>query len=291
MNEGLFARLAQWLTDGPVVLASVLHAIGATPRKRGARMLIAAERCSASVGGGLAEVRVVARARQLLAEGKKQTQLNIDLSGGADAAGVCGGRMELSLKTWRGNADRDRARTIATQLAAGVAVKLEPDDLGHPLETDLARPNDRLLIVGAGHCGLALCDLARHLDFDLWLFDPHAQQHVGERPIETIYRSGDFSHLGDALDTGRRVHAVLLNRDYPSDIASLRVLAQRPPAFISMMGSRRRIATVLAALPDQAAALTHLTAPVGIAIGAQSPHEIAVSILAQVIRDRQRSYV
>lgn len=287
MNERLFAQLAQCLVHGPVVLASVLQTRGATPRKRGARMLISAERCSGSVGGGLAEARVIARAQQLLAEESTQAELSIDLSGGAGAAGVCGGQMQLSLRRWQGTADRAHAQHIATRLAAGLSVPLQPRDLGHPHESDTVRPNERLLIVGAGHCGLALCDLARHLDFDLWLFDPHAQQASVDGPADASYRSGDFAHLAEALASERRVHAVLLNRDYPSDIATLRVLAQRPPAFISMMGSRRRIATVLAALPEHHPALAHLTAPVGLDIGAQTPHEIAVSILAQVIRDRQ----
>src|SRR3546814_3809322 len=90
-DEHLFAQLAISLHREAVVLASVLHTRGATPRKRGARMLIAAERCAFSVGGGMAEVRVIAAARALLANRQRQSTVVIDLSGGADAAGVCGG--------------------------------------------------------------------------------------------------------------------------------------------------------------------------------------------------------
>lgn len=286
-DERLFAHLAQWLQHTPVVLASVRQTQGACPRKRGARMLIAADRCEFSIGGGAAEARVITHARRMLADGTPHHELAIDLSGGADAAGVCGGRMHLSLRHWRGEADRQRAREIAARLASGLEAALTPADLGHPGDRDLALPDDRLLIVGAGHCGLALRDLARHLDFDLWLFDPRPENLSAELQADTTCRSGDFEILAEALHSGRRVHAVLLNRDYRADVASLRVLARRPPAFLSMMGSRRRIATVLAALPEHRTALAHLTAPVGLDIGAQTPHEIAVSILAQVVRDRQ----
>jgi xanthine dehydrogenase accessory factor len=67
------------------------------------------------------------------------------------------------------------------------------------------------------------------------------------------------------------------------------VLAQRPPAFLGMMGSRRRIHEVLAALtPAQRAALGHLRAPVGLDIGAETPAEIAVSILGELLQWRAR---
>ncbi len=86
------------------------------------------------------------------------------------------------------------------------------------------------------------------------------------------------------LDTPRRVHAVLLNRDWHADLASLEHLAARPPEFIGMMGSRKRIAEVLAHLPATWTHLrNHLTAPVGLDLGAETPEEIAVSILAQLI--------
>src|SRR3546814_4948200 len=84
-----------------------------------------------------------------------------DLSGGADAAGVCGGEMTLGLRRWQGEADALRARCIADALADGRCIALTADDLGHDDATDFAHPNPRLLIVGGGHCGIALYDLAR----------------------------------------------------------------------------------------------------------------------------------
>lgn len=285
-DERLFAQLAASLNAQAVVVASVLHSRGATPRKRGARMLIGAEHCAFSVGGGMAEVRVIGAARALLASGNRQSSLLIDLSGGADAAGICGGEMTLGLRRWHGQADALRARRIADSLAAGHSMALDSDDLGGDTAA-LAHPDPRLLIVGGGHCGIALYQLARYLDFDLWLFDDRPQNTASAPLADATRLHGDFHELERALHSERLLHAVLLNRDYHADIETLRVLAKRPPAFISMMGSQRRIKQVRDALPDLAAALAHLNAPIGIAIGAQTPHEIAVSILAQVIRDHR----
>lgn len=288
-DERLFAQLAATLDREAVVVASVLHTRGATPRKRGARMLIAAEHCAFSVGGGMAEARVIDAARRLLTSAHRHATVTIDLSGSTGSAGVCGGEMTLGLRNWRGEDDALRARSIAAALHAGGSVALNGDDLGRDDACDSAQPNARLLIVGGGHCGLALFQLARHLDFDLWLFDDRAEGAAAEPHPEATRLYGDYRQLGSALDTEREVHAVLLNRDFHADIATLRVLATRPPAFISMMGSQRRINQVRDALPDLSDALAHLTAPVGLAIGAQTPHEIAVSILAQVIRDQYRA--
>ncbi len=289
MNERLFARLAQRLVSEPVVLASVLHTRGATPRKRGARMLIASDGSEFSIAGGLSEAKVIEAARDLLSSEGRQCEFQADLTGRANAVGVCGGTMRIALRRWCGAQDQARAADIAETLAAGHSIDLRADDLGSEGSGERAQPDPRLLIVGAGHCGLALHDLARHLDFDLWVFDPRPSCFGDGRFAGATCHFGDYQTLTDALATGRIVHAVLLNAGFQADIETLRVLATRPPAFISMMGSRRRINQVRDALPDLADVLAHLTAPVGLDIGAQTPHEIAVSILAQVIRDQRRA--
>jgi xanthine dehydrogenase accessory factor len=99
--------------------------------------------------------------------------------------------------------------------------------------------------------------------------------------------SGDFGNLREALRSRRALYVVLLNRDYVSDVACLRVLAGSNFAFLGMMGSRKRIAEVLSALDaDEAQQLAALQAPVGLPIGAQTPAEIAVSVLAHLLQVR-----
>lgn len=289
MDERLFARLAARLAQAPVVLATVVGTRGATPRKAGSRMLVGAHDSEGSVGGGAAEACVLDAARELLARGEATRALAIDLTGRPGALGVCGGTMQVALRRWAGEDDRAYAADIAAQLAAGRPVWAGEDELGPGAEGEALQPDPRLLIVGAGHCGAALHDLARYLDYDLWLFDPRAELLDPAQLPHATLRSGPFAALAEAFDSGRAVHAVLLNRDYPSDVATLRVLAGRPLAFLGMMGSRRRIGEVLAALtPVQREALAALQAPVGLPLGAQTPHEIAVSILAQLIEHRYR---
>jgi xanthine dehydrogenase accessory factor len=296
LNERLFARLHARLVTEPVVLASVLETRGATPRKGGSRMLIGAGGNDGSIGGGMAEAQVIAAAAALLQDAGRSAVVEIDLTGRQGAAGICGGHMRIGLRRWQGDNDRLRVRTIAETLAAGISVTLECDDLGgcepQTLEPQMIAlqtiwPDPRLLIVGAGHCGLALHDMADALDFEVWVHDERADELA--KFVGATRLSGQVDLLSSALDTPREVFAVLLNRDFRCDIAALRVLCQRPPRFIGMMGSTRRIAEVRAALPEYAAALAGLRAPVGIDIGAQTPHEIAISILAELIRLRYGS--
>ena len=284
MNERLFARLHGWLSAGPVVLASVLETRGATPRKGGSRMLIGASGSYGSIGGGMAEAQVVTAAHALLHDAGRSVEVEIDLSGRQGAAGICGGLMRIGLRRWHGIEDGLRAASIAETLAAGNCLNLDCSDLGGG-EPQPIQPDFRLLIVGAGHCGLALHDFADQLDFDVWAYDERSEELAKFDHATRL--SGPVDSLSSALDTRRELFAVLLNRDFQCDIAALRVLCHRPPRFIGMMGSTKRIGEVRAALPECATALAGLRAPVGIDIDAQTPHEIAISILAALIQQRR----
>jgi xanthine dehydrogenase accessory factor len=285
MDERLFARLAARLREEAVVMASVLDTRGATPRKSGSRMLIGERDSEFSVGGGEAEARVIDAARSLLAGGKSHAEIAIDLGGGEGAAGICGGRMRIALRRWQGEIDGALAGDIAATLASGRTATLPATAIGSAAEDARLEPDVRLLIVGAGHCGRALFELARHLDFDLWVFDRRADCFASGAFADAQVLCGAPELLRRALDTPRVVFAVLLSRDFQSDVEALTVLAEQPPAFIGMMGSRRRVAQVMQELPPAAARLP-ITAPVGIELGEQTPHEIAVAVLAQLVRER-----
>jgi len=182
---------------------------------------------------------------------------------------------------------RLRVVEIASALQSGHRVPLPAEWLGGDIEAQVAVPDVRLIIAGAGHCGAALCELAAHLDFEICVFDSRSELLRGEAFARVAQRSDQLDAVSAWLQTGRSVQAVLLNRNFEQDIALLRVLCVRPPCFLGMLGSPRRIAEVRRALPEFQVQLQDLVAPIGLAIGAQTPHEIAVSILAQLIEQRR----
>lgn len=282
MSQRLYATLAEWLSRESVVLATVLDTRGAVPRHRGAQMLVAATRTSGSVGGGRLEAKVIAEARDLLGRGERIAQVAIDLTRREGAQGICGGSMQVVLRRWQGERDAARAGAVAETLASGRTVTLDADDLGHD-STHTLQPTARLLIIGAGHCGLALQRAASLLDYDIHVVDARAEGYDHADFVGATCHD-HLDAIPHCLDTPRRIRAVLLNRDWHADLACLEHLAARPPEFIGMMGSRKRIAEVLANLPATCAHLRNqLTAPVGLDLGAETPEEIAVSILAQLI--------
>ena len=129
--------------------------------------------------------------------------------------------------------------------------------------------------------------MARPLDFDIHAFDSRADSLASASFAHAHSHCGDADLLARITDTGRDVQAVLLNRNFEADVAALRVLCQKPPRFLGMLGSLRRIAEVRKALPEHEHALRNLVAPIGLEIGAETPHEIALSILAQLVEHRR----
>ncbi len=289
MSESIWKALCASLNaGGEGVLASVVDSHGATPRKPGAMMWIEPRCGIGSVGGGAAEAHVLAEARAMLRDGRTATGLPISLQGGDAAYGVCGGQMQVALRRWQGDADAALAQEFLASLQCAAEVTLPAECLGHGANPLTLRADPRLLIVGGGHCGLALARHAVSLDFDVWAYDPR-DEWLQAMPSACRALHGDWASLGEALRTPRTVYAVLLNRDYVSDVRTLEQLAHGVPAFIGMMGSSRRIHEVRRALSTTTLATLKIHAPVGLDIDAETPDEIAISVLAQLIRLRHES--
>lgn len=289
MSEAIWKSLCAALdVGGKGVLASVVSSRGATPRKPGAMMWIEAEYTVGSVGGGAAEAHVLTEARAMLGDERAAACLEIPLQGGDAGFGVCGGHMQVALRRWRGDADAVLARQVLATMQCAGQIDLSAQCLGASGAMLTLHANPRLLIVGGGHCGLALARHAISLDFDVWAYDARDQWWQA-MPDTCTALHGDWSRIREALQTPRPVYAVLLNRDYVSDVQSLEQLAHSPPDFIGMMGSARRIHEVRRALSSTGLASLPIHAPVGLDIHAETPDEIAISVLAQLVRFRHAS--
>ncbi len=286
MYAAFFQTLAEALGSGePICLATVISTRGAVPRHRGAMMWVSTTQTQGTVGGGQLELRVVAKARSLIDAGESSTQVDVDLGGGPDSAGVCGGRVRFALSRWFGTSDRTRASAIAESLRRGESCTVLPEALGDTAPLVL-EPEPMLLIVGAGHCGAALARLAAPLGFRLAVFDSREDLLAAPEYEPALRLSGSPPALR-SLEREQHLQAVLLNRDYHADVDCLRVLAEMHPDYVGMMGSKRRVFEVQSALPNLADQLPHLDAPLGIEIGAETPEEIAISILARLIAHRR----
>lgn len=248
-----FATLARYEdTATPFVLATVIETGGSTPRNAGARMAITHHAITGTIGGGAFEKRVIDDARALL-DDPKRTIHRLDVHLVRDLGMCCGGKMSVLLEA------------------------IEPDPPLH--------------IYGAGHVGTALADLAHRAGFAVTVIDGRADWADPERfadPV-TVIDADPEDHLR-RHPPPPHAYVVIVTHDHPLDEALVRRLLDAPPRYLGLIGSRGKWARFqnryrARGLTDDQIARVHC--PVGLDIGARTPPEIAISILAELIHDRR----
>jgi xanthine dehydrogenase accessory factor len=300
-------RLASKI-ETPLVLATVLEARGSVPQIRGAVLLVGVGFEIGTVGGGAAEAKTLIACREALASGRR-SQVEIDLAGHPEETrdGVCGGRMRIAVNPLSLD-DRKVLHDVADRLAAGEDVHCRipgPDDddaSGFGIENSASVEQsirfigrDVMIVVGAGHCGIALARLGRFTGRRVILVDDRLAEPDFAAAIAAGLMGTDIE-VQTSLVTAMGLvppritpMLALVTRNFQRDVASLQVMREHHGITIGMMGSRRRIATVVDALGSEgwdATELARIKAPIGLDIGAVSPEEIAVSIMAEMIASR-----
>jgi len=148
-----------------------------------------------------------------------------------------------------------------------------------------------LLVVGGGHVGLSLATIGEHVGFSVAVLDDRELYANAERfPMADRVMCGDFEALLADFPVGATTYVVLVSRGHKQDETALRAVVTRGAAYVGMIGSKRRVATVLRHLAEEGyplAALEAVYTPIGYDIGAETPEEIAVSIMAEVIGVRR----
>ncbi len=256
MTNPLISELADAIKRGEaVVVATVVETRDSVPRRPGSKMLIFGDgRTVDTIGGGEMEHRVVVAAAAALTDGVPRLLSYSLIDPGAGDPGVCGGEADIFLEPYM--------------------------------------PTATLYVIGAGHVGKAVCELCRWLGFRTVVWDDRAQliDEFERNDAVDIALSGP---IGDAL-AGQTVTVndsiVMVTRNVGLDLEILPHLLATPAGYIGLMGSNRRWHTTRSKLIDAGAAeadLDRIHSPIGIEIRAETPEEIAVSILAEVIGGRR----
>jgi xanthine dehydrogenase accessory factor len=156
---------------------------------------------------------------------------------------------------------------------------------------EIHEPPATLVIVGGGHIGKALATMAHLCGFAVVVIDDRTDYANAERfPEAERVICGDFAAVLRDYPIDATTYVVTVTRGHKHDEESLRVVAASPAAYVGMIGSRRRAGAVLQHLVDggldpEAAARVHT--PIGLDIAAETPEEIAVAIMAEVIQVRR----
>jgi xanthine/CO dehydrogenase XdhC/CoxF family maturation factor len=190
---------------------------------------------------------------------------------------------------WRVEAER-----VALQMhCAGRRTKLDSIDSGAEGRLDLAIesvvPRTSLLILGAGHVGQAVALIGALAGYDVTVVDDRGEFLARSRfPNQTIrLLELEFAKVSEHFSAGQTTAIVIVTRGHSYDEVCLRQFIESDAAYIGMIGSRRRVKAVYDRLARSGVAsemLGRVHAPIGLTIGAVSPQEIGVAIVAQIIQ-------
>lgn len=231
-------------------LCTVVKSEGSTPRHVGSKMLVYPDgKFVGTVGGGELESRVIKAALESLNSGSAQNLSYTMADPSRGDPGVCGGTVE---------------------------VFVEP-----------ILPPAMIVVIGAGHVGKAVVHLAKWLGFRVAVSDDRAEFCNPESvPGADAYYSVSMGKLTEHLKVNRQSYIVITSRGSAVDAAGLPNLLESNPAYIGVIGSRRRWLTTVKALKEKGVSEEKIAAvhsPMGLELNAETPEEIAVSILAEIL--------
>ena len=143
-----------------------------------------------------------------------------------------------------------------------------------------------LLIIGAGHVGRAVCELAQWSGWDVHLWDDRPEQ-LEELDAAVTSHYGEFSQAIADIPLDARSAIVMVTRNVPLDVELIPAVVKQPATYIGLMGSARRWSTTKKLLIDAGCSedqISRISTPIGLEIGAETPEQIAISIMAEVVR-------
>jgi xanthine dehydrogenase accessory factor len=254
---GIYEEILRLKKDGrPSALATIVRTAGSSPQKEGAKMLVRDDGTIAgTLGGGCLEAEVIQSALMTIKEGSPKTvSFNLtEKQGGL----VCGGQ---------------------------VLVFIEP-----------IIPDPNLVILGAGHIGRALTKLAKFAGFRVTVVDDreeYANREALPEADEIVVHG--FESVFSKVQVDGNSYLVIATRGHNHDLEALKAALVTSAGYIGLLGSRRKKAVLFKMLRDGGFsddAVSRVIIPVGLPIGSVTPEEIAVSIMAQIIRKRREHAV
>ena len=252
--------VAAYLAAQPqVIRVRIMRVRGSSPRDEGAEMFVAESAVHGTIGGGQLEYMAIDEARALLGRGATRGEMDVPL--GPEIGQCCGGRVEIAL------ARMDDAMRAAAVEAEGAAQG--------------ARPH--LYILGAGHVGRALADLAQHLPLRTVLVDGRAAElSLCGAEVETV-----LTPLPEALvrDAPEGSAFVILTHDHALDfLLASEALERGDGGYVGMIGSATKRASFTSWTRARGGSAVGLTCPIGAGqSGDKRPEMIAALVLGEVV--------
>jgi xanthine dehydrogenase accessory factor len=254
----IFAEISKLRKEGrKAALATIIEVQGSIPSYESSKILIRDDgSIVGTVGGGCVEAEVWAVAQDVMREEKpRRLHFNLNSQPEADNGLICGGSLDIFV------------------------------------EPILATPT--LFLFGGGHVSLAVSKIASQAGFEVVVTDDReAFAHPSRFPEATETHVGPWAELFNELEIRETSYVVLVTRGHKGDLECLRRALTTPAHYIGMIGSRRKFIEISHVLEDEGVspeALGRVYSPIGLDIGALTPEEIAVSIVAEMIAVRRNA--
>jgi xanthine dehydrogenase accessory factor len=254
MSEDVFRAIVRVLDDGArAAVVTIVSTNGSTPQRVGAKMLVYQDgRTAGTIGGGCYENDAAGKAREVIRLRRPQLvrySLNDDLA--AESGLICGGQMDVYIE---------------------------------PIE---AAPH--LYLLGAGHVSVEVARIAQLVGFRVHVVDDRDRFANAERFPGADVVVDDIAGWLARTPLPAGAYAVVVTRGHRQDHAAMRQLVGRPLHYLGLIGSRAKIVRIFEAMAGEGVSADDLAAvhaPIGLDIGAVSPAEIAVSIVAELVAVR-----
>lgn len=257
----IFERVSKFLKEGKkVALCTVVEKIGSGPAEQGRKIMVAEDGgVIGTIGGGEFERKVKEEALRSIKEGKSKS-LKFALYGGAK-------KDEVDTGLWCGG-----TTTVFV---------------------DVIEPDPKLVIVGSGHVALPTYRIAELLGFDVTVVDDERSTLTKDRfpKARCIYRA-DFKKALKGVKVDERTFVAIVHGEPKHDLAALRRFVRNRTAYLGLLGSPRKVTKLKEILRKEGVpekAIRRIHAPIGLDINAGTPEEIAVSIAAELIKERRET--
>lgn len=254
-NQEFYSELSKTLSKNEYVWqAIIIHTDGSSPSRAGMKMLISsAGMMFGNLGGGEMEHSIIDYILKFKPE--VPTTISFDLGGS--------------------NIELTRTNMIC---GGSATVYIEPLHI-----------SNKLYIIGAGHCGKALGQLAMLSGFYVTLIDNRHEclsEDLSAYGHEKIYN--DYSDISAHISTGSNSWIVIMTHGHLHDKQVLQQCLKLPTRYLGMIGSKNKVKETFTKLIEQGFEqqdLDKVHAPIGLRIGSQTPYEIAISIMAEIIKE------
>lgn len=247
----IIGKLAEFIKEGKsVALCTVVESKGSTPRHQGSKMLVfPTGKTLGTVGGGEIENRVIAEALESMKFGKSRIVRYEMVDPAKGDAGVCGGTVEVYVEPYL--------------------------------------PAPMVLIIGGGHVGKAVAHVAKWLGYRVVVSDDRAELCTPEViPDADKFIISEMADIPQKMEIDDQTYVILTTRGMVVDVPGLAPLLDTKAAFIGIIGSKRRWMMTRKELIDQGISeekLNRVHSPIGLELNAETPEEIGISIMAELI--------